>query len=86
MDNRYYKLNKLSTNLIKYTDRIYYPNGYYDKLFYDSTLIHNNIIEVTDYEVYFKFLNIEFTNIDSVFYFKNKIDFVGGLWANLYDF
>ena len=80
------QLNKLSTNLIKYTDRIYYPNGYYDKLFYDSTLIHNNIIEVTDYEVYFKFLNIEFTNVDSVFYFENKIDFVGGLWANLYDF
>tara|TARA_B100000035_G_scaffold314279_1_gene330134 strand:+ start:9303 stop:10088 length:786 start_codon:yes stop_codon:yes gene_type:complete len=78
-------LNKLSTNLIKYTDRIYYPNGYYDKLFYDSTLIHNNIIEVTDYNVYFKFLNIEFTDINSVFYFENKIDFVGGLWANLYD-
>jgi hypothetical protein len=78
-------LNKLSTNLIKYTDRIYYPNGYYDKLFYDSTLIHNNIIEVKDYNVYFKFLNIEFTNVDSVFYFENEINFVGGLWANLYD-
>ena len=78
-------LNKLSTNLIEYTDRIYYPNGYYDKLFYDSSLIHNNIIEVNDYEIYFKFLNIEFTDVDSVFYFENKIDFVGGLWANLYD-
>ena len=79
------QLNKLSKNLIKYTDRIYYPNGYYDKLFYDSSLIHNNIIEVKDYNVYFNFLNIEFTDIDSVFYFENKIDFIGGLWANLYD-
>jgi len=79
-------LNKLSTNLIQYTDKIYYPNGYYDKLFYDSSLIHNSIIEVKDYNIYFKFLNIEFTNVDSIFYFENKIDFVGGLWANIYDF
>ena len=78
--------NKISTNLIEFSDKIYYPNGYYDKLFYDSTLIHNNIIEVKDYKVYFKFLNIEFNNIDSIFYFENKIDFVGGLWANLYDY
>ena len=77
--------NKLSTNLIKYTDRIYYPNGYYDKLFYDSSLIHNNIIEVKDYQVYFKFLNIEFLEVDSIFYFENEIDFIGGLWANLYN-
>lgn len=78
--------NKLSNNLIEYSDRIYYPNGYYDKLFYDSSLIHNNIIKVEDYDVYFKFLNIEFTNIDSVFYFEKNIDFIGGLWANLYDY
>ena len=78
--------NKLSNNLIQFTDRIYYPNGYYDKLFYDSSLINNNIVIVKDYNIYFKFLDIEFINVDSIFYFENKIDFLGGLWANLYNF
>lgn len=76
--------NKVSSNLVKFTDKIYYPNGYYDKLYYDSSLIHNTIIECKDYNVYFKFLDIEFTNIDNIFYFENKINFVGGLWENLY--
>ena len=79
-----FEFNKLNSNLIKFTDKIYYPNGIYDKLYYDSSLIHNKIILCNDYNIYFKFLNIEFTDIDSVFYFKNKINFVGGLWYNLY--
>ena len=28
-------------------------------------------------------LNITFTRPDSIFYFKNKINFVGGVWDNL---
>tara|TARA_Y100000816_G_scaffold285696_2_gene265699 strand:+ start:17 stop:802 length:786 start_codon:yes stop_codon:yes gene_type:complete len=76
--------NKVSSNLVKFTDKIYYPNGYYDKLYYDSSLIHNKIIEVNDYQVKFNFLNIDFTDIDSIFYFEDKIKFVGGLWENLY--
>ena len=76
--------NKVSSNLVKFTDKIYYPNGYYDKLYYDSSLIHNEIINCKDYNLYFKFLDLEFTNIDSIFYFENKINFVGGLWENLY--
>ena len=80
--------NKVSSNLAKFSDKIYYPNGYYDKLYYDSSLIHNNIINCKDYNIYFNFLNMEFNNKDlqSVFYFENKINFVGGLWENLYDF
>lgn len=80
-----FEFNKLNSNLIKFTDKIYYPNGYYDKLYYDSSLIHNKIVLCNDFNIYFKFLDIEFTDIDSVFYFKNKINFVGGLWHNLYN-
>ena len=77
--------NKISSNLVKYTDKIFYNNGIYDKLYYDSSLINNNIIECLDYNVEFKFLNIDFLNVDSLFYFENQINFVGGLWYNLYD-
>ncbi len=77
--------NKISSNLVKYTDKIFYNNGIYDKLYYDSSLINNNIIECLDYNVDFKFLNVDFLNVDSLFYFENKINFVGGLWYNLYD-
>ncbi len=75
----------INSNLIKFTDRIYYTNGYYDKLYYDSSLIHNKIVECRDFNVYFKFLNLEFTEPDSIFYFENKINFVGGLWYNIFN-
>lgn len=76
--------NTLGSELIKFTDKIYYNNGLYDKLYYDSSLIHNKIIDCMDYNVYFKFLNIEFTDIHSLFYFQEPINFVGGMWQNVY--
>ena len=77
--------HRLSSKLIRFTDVIFYNCGLYDKLYYDSSLIHNKIVLCNDFNIYFKFLDIEFTDIDSVFYFKNKINFVGGLWHNLYN-
>ena len=76
--------NTLGSELIQYTDKIYYNNGLYDKLYYDSSLIHNKIIDCNDYNVYFKFLNMEFDNIHSLFYFQEPINFVGGMWDNVY--
>ena len=76
--------NRLSSKLISYTDFIYYNCGLYDKLFYDSSLIQNNIIKCNDNNVEFKFMNIEFNTVDSVFFFENKINFVGGLWKNIF--
>jgi len=76
--------NRLSSKLIRYTDFIYYNCGLYDKLFYDSSLIKNNIIKCNDNNVEFKFMNIEFNTVDSVFFFENKINFVGGLWKNIF--
>lgn len=82
--NNIVSYNSLSENLIKFTDKIYYNNGLYDKLYYDSSLIHNKIIDCKNFDVKFNFLNIDFQNVDSIFYFKKKINFVGGLWYNLY--
>ena len=77
--------NKLSADLIKLSDRIYYKNGLYDKLYYDTSLIDNKIVDCKDYNVYFKFLGMRFEEVDSVFFFENEINFVGGLWDNLYN-
>tara|TARA_Y100000389_G_C17462874_1_gene523142 strand:- start:1911 stop:2690 length:780 start_codon:yes stop_codon:yes gene_type:complete len=77
-------IEKLDSKLIKYTDNIFYKNGLYDKAYYDSSLIHNKIIKCSN-NVIFNFLNIEFENPESVFYFQDSINFVGGLWYNLYD-
>jgi hypothetical protein len=75
--------SRLSSNLVKFTDRIYYNNGIYDKLYYDSSLIHNKIVDCREYDVEFKFLGMDFKNVDSVFYFEKEINFVGGLWQNV---
>ena len=79
------KIHKLSSSLIKYTDKIFYNNGLYDKLYYDSSLIHNKIIECLNNNINFQFLDMDFKDIHSVFYFEKEIDFVGGMWYNLYN-
>lgn len=76
--------NTISSKLIKFTDKIYYNNGFYDKLYYDSSLIHNKIINCIDFNVTFIFLNLEFLDIHSIFYFEENINFVGGMWENVY--
>lgn len=78
-------LNQISNCLVDKTEKIFYNSGVYDKLYFDSTLLKNNIINCKDYNINFKFYNITFNNIDSVFYFKNKIDFVGAMWYNIFD-
>ena len=39
-----HNFNKLSNDIILFTDKIFYMNGIYDKLYYDSSLINNKII------------------------------------------
>jgi hypothetical protein len=77
---------KISDDLIELSNKIYYSNGYYDKLYYDITLLKNNIIKCNDYNVKFNFLNLDFEekDIDSVFYFSDQINFVGGMWENIF--
>ena len=82
-NDKKFRLNK---NLIDHTDNIFYNNGIYDKLYYDTSLTRADIREVDEYNVSFKFKDLVFNNPESVFYFKNKIKFVGGIWDNIYSF
>ena len=80
--------NKISIDdeLFTHSDLIYYKNGIYDKLYYDSSLIKSNIQHPLVFDnFWFRYNNLTFPYYDSVFYFKNQIDFVGSMWYNLYN-
>tara|TARA_B100001093_G_C26838269_1_gene1019360 strand:- start:675 stop:1436 length:762 start_codon:yes stop_codon:yes gene_type:complete len=77
---------RISDNLIEYSDKIFYTNSIYDKLFYDSSLTKANIKSPNTVEkIYFKFGDLIFDNPDSIFYFTENINFAGSIWNNLYD-
>ena len=74
----------LNRDLHKYTDNIFYINGVIDKLYYDSSLTHGIIMIPEDYNMSFKFMDINFDKPHSVFYFNDTIKFTGSMWDNLY--
>jgi hypothetical protein len=76
----------LNPAIIGHTDNCFYLNGIYDKLYYDSSLVRSSIRIPRIYtDIKFKFLDIEFDEIDSIFYFRDSLNFVGAIWKNLYD-
>ena len=79
------KTSKLHDDLIEFSDIIYYKNGIYDKLYYDSSLVKAFIEEpyiIQDSVFYYR--NMCFYEPESVFYFKNPISFVGSMWENVF--
>lgn len=74
----------LSDSLIIKTENIFYNSGIYDKVYFDSTFLKNNIIICNNHDINFKFYDIEFNNIHSVFYFEKNINFIGGMWYNIF--
>lgn len=80
-----HNFNKLSNDIVLFTDKIFYMNGIYDKLYYDSSLINNKIIVPLLANISFKFFDLEFDKPSSIFYFKDEINFVGGIWYNLFE-
>ena len=75
----------LHDDLINYSDRIYYKNGIYDKLYYDSSLTRAPIvISMYNDQKYFQYKDLCFEKPMSIFYFENKINFIGGMWDNLF--
>lgn len=74
---------KINNQMIQHSDKIFYNNGIYDKLYYDSSLIHNELLVPNYYNSYFNFIGIEFDQPESIFFFKHKLNFVGGMWHNL---
>jgi len=75
-----------SDELIQFSDNIYYKNGIYDKLYYDDSLVNAELSSPTyvgDSEFSFTYKDMTFERFDSIFYFVNKINFVGSMWENL---
>ena len=79
------KIN-ISDDLIKYSDKIYYSNGVYDKLYFDSTLIYPTLAVPDLVHHNFNFYNFTFDKPDNYFYFKDGISFSGSIWNNLKEF
>tara|TARA_E500000178_G_C16962991_1_gene726944 strand:+ start:419 stop:1222 length:804 start_codon:yes stop_codon:yes gene_type:complete len=77
---------KINNKMVRYSDKIFYNNGIYDKLYYDSSFIDNELLIPYFYNVNFNFIGIDFKNPESIFFFKNKLNFVGGMWDNLKEF
>jgi len=77
---------KMSKELVDYTDNIYYKNGIMDKIYYDSSLTRAKIKESNFISNFiFKYRDLEFDRIDSIFYFEDELRFVGSVWNNLYN-
>ena len=77
---------KIDQQMVKYTDKIFYNNGIYDKLYYDSSLLHNKLLVPRYFNVHFNFIGIEFDKPDSIFFFNDELKIVGGMWDNLHNF
>ena len=76
---------EISDDLIKYTDNIFYKNGIFDKVYYDSSLVNANVRTPSLYlNLSFNYKDLTFDDVDSIFYFTNKIKFIGGMWDNIY--
>ena len=75
---------EISDELIKYTDNIFYKNGILDKVYYDSSLVNADVRSTSlCYNLTFNYKDLSFDKIDSIFYFTNKIKFIGGMWENI---
>jgi hypothetical protein len=73
----------ISTELSKFTDNIFYKNGIYDKLYYDNSLIHAKFKVPSVSNLEFIFLEMNFLNPKSIFYFEEDIFFAGTMWSNV---
>ena len=74
---------KIDTSLIKYTDNIFYKDGILDKIYYDQSLNFAKTYKIPMY-INFTYRDLQLNKPSSVFYFKNKIKFVGSMWDNIY--
>tara|TARA_Y100000389_G_C17465550_1_gene525181 strand:+ start:2186 stop:2929 length:744 start_codon:yes stop_codon:yes gene_type:complete len=80
-DSQFY----IDKDLAKFSDIIFYTNGIYDKLFYDTSLTEASVKIPTVKNLQFNYINLTFSRPDSIFYFKNEINFVGAVWQNLFN-
>ena len=75
----------VSGSLVSSTDNIFYKNGICDKLYYDSSLTNSVTISPKKYTDFsFKFKDLVFNKIHSIFFFKDELRFICSIWDNLY--
>tara|TARA_Y100000389_G_scaffold46376_1_gene41337 strand:+ start:9190 stop:9948 length:759 start_codon:yes stop_codon:yes gene_type:complete len=72
-------------DLHRFTDKVYYINGIYDKIFYDSSLTHAKTYYTWDLKYNFTLFNDSNIRYHSSFYFLDKIHFTGAMWYNLFE-
>lgn len=76
---------EVGDHLIDYSDKIFYKNSIYDKLFYDTTLTRAVTKTPTFVKnITFRFGDLVFDKPDSIFYFEKELNFAGSIWHNLY--
>ena len=76
----------ISNQLVYFTDKIFYNNALYDKLYYDTSLILAKTKIPNINNLSFKFYDLIFDKPDSVFYFIDELRFVCAMWNNLDNF
>jgi len=74
---------KMDNELHAYSDKIFYSNGIYDKLYYDSSLTHAKTYVPKCSMLYFRFGDLIFDKPKSIFYFYDDVTFAGSIWANI---
>ena len=83
---------RLDPHLIKMTDIIFYKNGIYDKMHYNSQLTSPSVYgiypygEITkdDFSISFNYLDTRPWIPEHVFHFQNEISFTASLWENVF--
>ena len=68
---------KLSEKLMEYTDKVFYKNGIYEKLYYDSKLRNSKIYKVNENKFNIEYRDLHLKKPDSIFYFSEELNFVG---------
>ena len=76
----------INKQLVEFTDKIFYNNGLYDKLYYDTSLTLAKAKIPMIHNISFKFHDLNFTKPESIFYFTSELNFVCAMWNNLENF
>jgi hypothetical protein len=83
-----YKYSKykffMGHKLVEFTDWAFYKNGIADKVYYDSSLVEAITFKgVLTEKSLFIYKDLVFHRPESVFFFKDQLNFLGSMWHNL---
>lgn len=74
---------KMSQELVDHTEHIFYSNGIYDEIYYNNPFLNALLYKPVVNNVFVKLFDKTFDHVDvDVFYYKNPLSFILGLWHN----